>query len=376
VTAISFDDASADKFRSEVNQWLAASIPPDWLDHQRRDISEEERMRARRNWDQTVARGGFSGIGWPESVGGKGLGPIEEYIFYEESARAHAPELLNVIGFDLAGPAIIENGTEEQRNRFLPRILAGQDLWCEGFSEPDAGSDLASVRTTATPVEGGYRVTGQKIWTSSAQWADRCYLLVRTSLLAPKRHNLSVLLFDMRQQGVEIRPIRQITDEYQFNEVFFDDVFVPDTDRLGEENEGWRLGTLSGFRQGRGIFGGLSRYVQIRLAMDQFDQCSIELGRPLDDSMGREVELLRFHVMRCTELLASGRSIKEPVSIMRLLWSHLWQRITVAGEELGCLVHEGFWRREYLYARAMTIAGGSAQIQRNVIAERVLNLPR
>jgi alkylation response protein AidB-like acyl-CoA dehydrogenase len=376
VTAMRFDDSEAQRFRDRVSAWLRESRLPQWDERLETELSFDETVEMRRRWDAMVWGGGFAGITWPVAYGGLGLGPIEEFIFYEEAAAAGAPDMLNFIGYDLAGPALIEFGTPEQQANYLPRILRAEEVWCEGFSEPDAGSDMAAVSTTAVEVPGGWSVTGQKMWTSVAQVADLCYLLARTSTSSPRHRNLSVLITPMVQDGVEVRPIRQITDEFEFSEVFFSEAFVPAENLLGALNEGWQLGTLAGFRKGRVVKDGMRRYVLMRAAMNILLSCAREMGQSEPWRLNREVRLLRWHLMRAAESLASGREQGGLGSVTRLIWSELWQRVTAEGLRTGCERHEGYWQREYLYTRSVTIAGGTSQIQRNVIANSVIGLPR
>lgn len=371
-----FDDPEAVSFADGVRDWLAKVRPAEWDDRLHGHLSPEEHLEQRRRWDALVAQGGYAGIDWPKTFGGLGLGIIEDFLFFEAAAAASAPDTLNYIGYNLAGPALIACGTKEQQERYLPGIIRAEELWCEGFSEPDAGSDMAAVSTTATRTEGGWVINGQKIWTSLASQADLCYLLVRTDTDLPRRHNLSVFIVTMDQPGVEVRPIRQITDEYEFSEVFFSDAFVAQHDLLGALNEGWSLGTLAGFRQGRGVKNGLRRYVLIRSAMDTLLTCARETAAPQPWRLDREVQLLKWHVMRATETIAAGGDARGPGAGMRLVWAELWQRIAYEGMALGCPVHEPFWRHEYLHCRSVTIAGGTSEIQRNVIANTVLHLPR
>jgi alkylation response protein AidB-like acyl-CoA dehydrogenase len=373
--ASSFADPCLEPFRDEVEQWFHDVAEPALAGNDYAGLSEVDQLAERRAWDKMITEGGFGGIAWPREHSGRGLGPIEEYIFYTRAAQAHAPDLLNFIGLDLAGPAIMAVGTESQRAEFLPRILDCSELWCEGFSEPGSGSDMASVSTFAEPCDGGYRVTGQKIWTSLAQHADRCYMLVRTSHDLPRHHNLSVLLLDLRQQGIEIRPIRQITGSSEFSEIFLDDVFAPETDRLGDENEGWHLATLAGFRDSRRAFDSLRRFVQVESAADRLRHCLSSGSHELQPLVQR-VAVLRWHIARIVESLAQGHSVTGATATLRLVWSRLWQDISEAGVNSACSQHEAVWRLEYLQTRMTSIAGGTEQIQRNIIADRILELPR
>jgi alkylation response protein AidB-like acyl-CoA dehydrogenase len=371
----SFADPGLGRFRDQVEQWFRHVAEPALSGSDYASLPEAQQLIERRNWDNMLCSAGFGAISWPVEYGGLGLGPIEEYVFYMRAAQARAPDLLNLIGLDLAGPAIIAVGSESQRATYLPRILDCSQLWCEGFSEPESGSDMASVSTRATPCDGGYLVTGQKIWTSLASHADRCYMLVRTSEDLPRHHNLSILLVDMRQPGVDVRPIRQITGMAEFSEVFLDGVFVAASDRLGNENEGWHLATLAGFRDSRRAFDSLRRFVQIRNAADRLRHCLPPGVRELQD-LHHRLELLRWHIARIVESTAQGRGIAGATATLRLVWSRLWQDISEAGLRSSCRQHEHVWRLEYLQTRMASIAGGTEQIQRNIIADRILQLPR
>lgn len=365
-------------FREEVRAWLQSAMPREWVE--RRDVmSEEEKLEARRQWEKILFAGGYAGITWPTEYGGRGLGPLENLAFYEEAAAVHALDELNTIGKYLAGPAIIAHGTPEQKALHLPKILAGEWIWCEGFSEPGAGSDLAAVSTTAERVGDEYRINGQKIWTSRAEVASFCYLLVRTSKELPRHHNLSLFLFDMRQPGVKTTPIRQITGEQtHFSQVFFDGARATPSQMLGKENEGWALGTLLGFRSERQAADALRRYVQMHEWFDQLRECTDETCAHPDafERLRVRLEVLRWHIRRCVELTANGRKWYPASAVLKLYWSELMQEIATAGLELACARHLGYWRLRYLDSRASTIYGGPAQIQRNVIADRVLELTR
>lgn len=374
----SFAAPRAAAYREAARAWIAAHLPADWNDSGKEPPSFEEDIRRRREWDRLKAKGGYSGIGWPKKFGGCGAGPIEEYLFFEEATRAHAPNTVNAIGFDLAGPALMEFGTPEQQARFLPGIVAGEELWCEGLSEPNAGSDLAAIGLRAQKVAGGYRIHGQKIWTSRAQFADWIFLAAKTAD-APRRRNLSVLLVDMHQPGITVQPIQQISGGPEFNHVFFDDAFAADDQLLGVENTGWNIIGLSGFRQSRRIFDAVRWYVIIGETLDQLRECvAASDGRQQQRlrELHARAAALRWHMMRMTETMAQGGEWLRPVQILRLEWSELWQAICECGVATGCRDHEAYWRFRYIDTRSVTIHGGTAQIQRNIIADRVLELPR
>lgn len=373
----SFADPAVDEFRAQAAAWLADHVPAAWA--RRFEMSEDERTGIRRDWERTLCSGRYTGISWPAEVGGRGLGPIEELVFFQEAGRAHAPEELNVIGKHVAGPSIVINGTDEQRARYLPAILRGEEIWCEGYSEPGAGSDLAAVQTIAEP-DGPdwYRVTGHKIWTSNAQIADRCWLLARTSRELRRHHNLSMFLLDMHQDGIEVRPIRQLTGEAHFNEVFFDGARVARADLVGEEHEGWRLATLRGQRAGRQVIvGALRRHMLITEWLDTLAHCVA--GRPTASShqaLSVRASLLGWQVARGTDLLARDEDWFPVTSVLQMWWSQLMQDITTCGLQQDCAEHRSYWRGLHLESLAATIYGGTSQIQRNVVASRVLDLPR
>jgi alkylation response protein AidB-like acyl-CoA dehydrogenase len=372
----SFEDPRVDDFRAEAARWLKAHVPAAWAD--RFDMPEDERIGIRRDWERTLWEGGYTGISWPEAFGGRGLGPIEEVVYFQEAGRAHAPEELNVIGKYVAGPSIMINGTDEQRARYLPAILRGQEIWCEGYSEPDAGSDLAAVQTIAEPDGDTYHVHGHKIWTSNAHIADRCWLLARTSRELRRHHNLSMFLLDMHQDGISVQPIRQLTGEAHFNEVFFDGAVVTRADLVGEEHEGWRLATLRGQRAGRQVIAGaLRRHMLITEWLDTLGHCVA--GTPAAGrhrGLTTKATLLSWQVARGTDLLARDEDWFPVTSVLQMWWSELMQEITACGLEQNCADHRSYWRNLHLEALAATIYGGTSQIQRNVVASRVLGLPR
>jgi alkylation response protein AidB-like acyl-CoA dehydrogenase len=374
----SFSDPGAAVFRQEVRAWLREAIPPEWRDLGQSRRTADEEVAIKRRWDTILADGGYSCLTWPIEFGGRGLGPVEEFIFYEEAAAAHAPEGLELIGKYLAGPAIIEHGSIDQQNRYLPAIVQGTEVWCEGFSEPNAGSDLASLTTAAERHGGIFRINGHKIWTSIAHVADLCFLLARTSQSAPKHHNLSVLIVNMHQPGIRVRPIRQITGAYEFNEVFFDNAVAAAQDILGEENGGWQMATITGLKSTRGTVDISRRYVYLKSTLDQLDLCCQETSKrvPELEWIRTRLQLLRWHIMRTSELRAGESDWMPAMSILKVFWSELWQEMTSVGVTLGCRRHEPYWELRYLDSRAATIYSGTSEIQRNVIAKQILHLPQ
>jgi alkylation response protein AidB-like acyl-CoA dehydrogenase len=375
VPAKTFEDPDVEIFRAQLRDWLQANVPKTW--GSRFELSEAEQSRIKTDWERTLSKGGYAGVSWPLEFGGMGLGPIEEVVFYQEAARAHAPEEANVIGKHVAGPSIAVNGTTRQRERYLQPILDGVEIWCEGFSEPDAGSDLAAVQTTADIDGDMLRITGHKIWTSNAHIADLCWLLARTSREQSRRHNVSMVIVDMHQEGVEVVPIRDLTGERHFNEVSFNGAVAPIENVVGEINEGWQLASVTGFRAGRqAITGGLRRYLFLREWADTLvDCCASGPGQRAEaERLSMRVELVSWQVMRSAELVAQGRNWHQSTSVLHVYWGELMQDLTAFGVATRCARHREHWRHLDLQSRSATIYGGTAQIQKNVIATRVLGL--
>ncbi|WP_167138538.1 acyl-CoA dehydrogenase family protein [Diaminobutyricimonas sp. TR449] len=369
-----FDEPAAAEFRADVAAWVRDALPKKWQTS-RASLTPDEVQQAQREWDAALHAAGYAGLSWPAEYGGRGFGPIEELIYYEESSRANAPDGFGRIGRVLAGPTIIAAGTEAQKAKYLPRILDASEIWCQGFSEPGAGSDLASVTTTAKKVDGGYLINGQKIWTSFAQYSNRCLMLAKSSAELPRHHNLSFLLLDMEQEGVDVRPIAQINGEEEFSEVFFTDVFVADEDLVGEEHEGWRV-AMTVLSNERGTTEAATRLVEATAQIDLLNRCcasssGLDAAR-LDDRR----ELLRWHIVRATEEKAAELDWFQAGSILKVQWSELIQDSTRLGLDSGCSVHRDYWRHHYLASKAMSIYSGTNEIQRNIITDRVLKVAR
>jgi alkylation response protein AidB-like acyl-CoA dehydrogenase len=272
----------------------------------------------------------------------------------------------------------MRHGSPDQIDRFLPGILTGQEIWCQGYSEPNAGSDLAAMVTSARRQDDEYSVTGRKIWTSFAQYADWCLLLARTAPEGPRYRNLSLLMVSMHQPTVSIVPIRQITGECEFNETHWDGAVALLRDRIGEENDGWNV-AMSSLMIERGPESMLRRYSDMRLGIDRLSTCCVRGDRSAAARVGRlemDVTILRWNILRAIELRMNERSWLPVMSICKLVTTELEQELAAVGLSMHCPVHEGYWRHRYLYSFAGTIAGGSNEIQRNIIAERVLGLPR
>ena len=377
-------------FRAEVRGWLAANLAGDFaaLVGSGGPGREHEFVPERMAWERLLGASGWIGLGWPEADGGRGLPWRHEVIFYEEYARAGAPARVGHIGEQLLGPTLLLFGTAEQRARFLPGILAGTELWCQGYSEPGAGSDLAAVSTKARLEAGEWHLDGQKVWTSLAQFAGWCFVLARTDAAAERHRGLSYLLVPMRQPGVEVRPIVQLTGTSEFNEVFFDDARAAAGDIVGAPGDGWRvaMGTLA-VERGVSTLGqqlGFQREFEAVLATAR------ETGAIDDPDIGARIveawaglEVMRYTALATLERTPGAASGTEP-NVNKLIWAQWHQRLgELAVDVCGAgatLAGPGYEldnaQRLFLYSRADTIYGGSTEIQRNVIAERGLGLPR
>jgi alkylation response protein AidB-like acyl-CoA dehydrogenase len=386
-----------ERFRREVHDWLVANLPAGWGTPAYRKPEEPgEKVAFARRWQRRLHEGGWAGLHWPREYGGRGATPIEQLVFAEEYARVGAPPMIDIgVGPGLVGPTLIHHGTDAQKARFLPRILFGDDVWCQGFSEPNAGSDLAACRTRADLDGDEFRVTGQKIWTSYARWADWCILVVRTDPHAAKHEGLSFLLVDMRSPGVTIRPLVEMTGVAWFNEVFFDDVRVPRANMVGALNEGWRIAitTLAHERGGSAPHARLAGELTAMLAMARGMRAG---GTPATgDPVHRqrlaqawiETEVVRLVAYKqVSDLMRTGHPGPEG-SYLKLLWSETDVRMKETGIALqGAYallergdphaVDAGRWQYEYLWSRAASIYAGTSEVQRNIIAQRVLGLPR
>lgn len=383
-------------FRDEVRAFLETNLPKGWGTPQYRAPRDEAgRIALQRDWHRRLHVAGLVAIAWPTEYGGRGAGFVQQMIFNTEMARARAPEPINKSAIAYVGPTIIQWGSDWQRAHFLPRILSADDLWCQGFSEPDAGSDLAALRTRAEIDGDDFVVTGHKVWTSKAHYADWCHLLVRTDASAPKHQGISCLLVDMHSTGITVHPIRQISGRSEFNEVFFEDVHVPRRNLVGELHGGWRVATSTlGYERA-----GLSRTERIERRLAILISLAQELtvdGLPLiEDPVVREqlvrfavkVEALRYLSARVSAAGLRGAVPGPEVSIAKLLTSELDQAMADFGMDLAGpyaalvrgsehAIKGGNVPLSYLIMRAATIGGGTSEIQRNVIAERVLGLPK
>lgn len=363
-------------FRRDAESWLAANVDEHWRKN-RGALSEDEETRLRAEWDRKLFAGGYAGLSLPVEYGGQGLGLAEEVIFGELAARAQAPDGLGRIGKILTAPTLIAHGTEWQKATYLPPIMSGEHVWCQGFSEPGSGSDLASVSCSARRVDGGYLVRGRKTWTSFSKHAHRCLVLARTDEDAPRYRNLSLLLLDMHAPGVEISPVKQISGSEHFSETTFDDVFVAEQDLVGAEGEGWRM-AMTVLANERGAVEGITRYVEIRADMDLLLGCCAQAGEFTErlQELDTRVELVRWQVSKAVERQHTDAHFLRSSMVLKVIWSELWQELTSLAARLSCAEHREHWRHQYLESRSATIYSGTSEIQRNIIAERVLGLPK
>jgi alkylation response protein AidB-like acyl-CoA dehydrogenase len=387
-------------FRERLRAWLAENLPPGWGSPGHREPAGEERVAFLRDWSRRMFDAGYIGLTWPARYGGHEAPLTHQAILLEEMGRAEAPEHVGVIGLGMAGPTILAHGTDEQRDRFLQPILTGQEVWCQGFSEPGAGSDLASLQTRAEPDGDGWRITGQKVWSSFAHIADRCLLLARTDPAARRHQGLTYFLVDMHPPEVQVRPLRQITGDAEFNEIFLDGVRAGPDQVLGAVGQGWGVAitTLMNERANLGFALTARLDVAFRRLVALARATPLGAGRAADDPIVRDrvaglyadVQALRFTNYRAfSAFLKTGMPGPEG-SVAKLLWSQANQRLTrtaleiegafamldASGEDGDRSVAGGYWQYAHLRSRGNTIEAGTSEILRAIIAERVLGLPK
>jgi alkylation response protein AidB-like acyl-CoA dehydrogenase len=359
-------------FRAELRAWLEANNP---------GLEGLPDIEAKKDWSRRIYDAGYAGLTWPKEYGGQGASYSHQAIMLEEWARAEAPGPLGVIGLGMAGPTIIVHGTEEQKQRYLANILSGDEIWCQGFSEPGAGSDLSAVRTSAELRDGHFVVSGQKIWSSYAHIADWCILVTRSDPESQRHAGLTYLLVDMHAPGVEVRPIRHITGDADFNEIFFENVEVPVENVLGEVGEGWGVAMTTLLHE-RGTLG-FALTGTLEVSVRKLIALSKERG--LDDSRLRDLvarEWIELQALKLTNYRALTKLVETGIpgpegSVSKLHWSEQNQRLTKLALEIdGAENGDGWWRHQQLRSRGNTIEAGTSEILRNIIAERVLGLPR
>jgi alkylation response protein AidB-like acyl-CoA dehydrogenase len=366
-------------FRDELRAWLEENHPGPAPKG-----GDQEQFAFEREWQRTLHAAGWAGVSWPKEYGGRGATLIEQAIFGEELARAKAPRPANVLGLVMGGPVVIAHGTEEQKERFLEPILSAEEIWCQGFSEPESGSDLASLKTRAVVSNGGWRVTGQKVWTTFAHEAKWCMLVARTDPDVPKHKGLTYFLMDMEQDEVEVRPLRQITGESEFNELFIEDAYIPDENVIGGVGNGWMVAITTLMNERAGL--GASAALGLAQSLDELIELAKELGRAEDpivrDKVARlriAIEGLRRGAMRALTATMKVGTPGPEGSIAKLQWSSTNQALTELAVEIGgteTLERGSTWAYRFLRSRANSIEGGTSDVLRNIVAERVLGLPK
>ena len=376
------DDA---RFRATLRAWLAAHTPSrtERVPHDEASLADE--FAFLKSWQRTLFDAGYVGLLWPREFGGHAAAPVQQAILNEELARARAPQLLNRVGINNAGPTLIAHGTEAQKTRLLPPILSGDEMWCQLFSEPGAGSDLAAVRTRAERQGDHFRVTGQKVWTSYAQFSRWAILLARTDVHAPKHKGITYFIFDMESPGVTIRPLMQATGSTEFSEVFLEDVAVPAANVIGAVDQGWEI-AMTTLAHERGTGFAFKEQVLQRIALDDVRDLVRARGQDGDPVVRQaiargyiDVEVMRLLNCRTLTRLAKGLEPGPESSLVKLFWASLTQRIhdlALSVQGPGAITAEGRWPQAFLWSRVASIAGGTSEVQANIIAQRILGLPR
>jgi alkylation response protein AidB-like acyl-CoA dehydrogenase len=375
-------------FAAAIRAWLVENleVPPPFA-------SLDEEVAWGRRWQARLATDRWVGIHWPTEYGGRGASPVEVAIYNMEYARARAPQPVNRVGVNNVGPTLLAFGTDDQKRRWVPPILDATEIWCQLFSEPGAGSDLAALSTRATPVDGGWLLNGQKVWTSYAQWSRWGICLARTDPDAPQHRGISYLVVDMEADGIEVRPLVQLTGEAEFNEVFFEDVFVPEDHLIGERNHGWSVASTT-LSHERGTIFAFKEQVVHEVFLDEMYALARERGVldevEFSDGLAQsfvETRVLRLHNTRTLSRLAKGIEPGPETSWIKLAWSDMTQALSIRAVDLcgeaGPLWRgarevpaDGKWQRQWLWSKAASIAGGTSEIQKNIVAERILGLPR
>jgi alkylation response protein AidB-like acyl-CoA dehydrogenase len=384
--------AEDEAFRAELREWLDANLPQEWRTHEFWSTkSENESFDLRREWEAKKARDGWAGIAWPKEFGGRGGTPTQKAIYDEEMNRAHAPTTVNPLGLTFLAPTVMALGTDEQKRDIIGPLLRNEVIWCQGFSEPGAGSDLAALSTRAELDGDSWVVNGQKVWTTNALHADKMFALVRTSQESKKHQGISMLLIDMHSEGVDARPLKQMTGNEEFGEVFLTDVRVPVDQVLGEVGAGWNVAMLLlSFERGSSAMG---QYTHFRGELDAVIAAARANGKAKDPiirqkiaTIAGELELLKLHSLHILTQVEQGRELGFEASMTKLQWSETHQDlgelymdvVGYAGQQVPGAPTQDLdpLQEMFLWSRSETIWGGSSQVQRNIVAERVLGLPR
>ena len=382
-------------FRKEIRNWLKHNLPKkdktisDLMPH------DPERVKRAKEWQRQLYDAGYVAMGWPKEYGGQDADVMRQTIVNEEMVLARAPGLVGASGLGMLGPTLIQLGTEEQKRRYLPKILTAEEIWCQGYSEPDAGSDLASLRTRAELVGDEFLVNGQKVWTSNAQFSDWMFCLVRTDPDAPKHRGISYILIDMKTPGITVRPLVQMTGDAGFNEVFFEDVQVPRANLVGELNQGWMVANATLFHE-RNMLGSTTRTQLMMQNLIRLARSRQRYGKPAaEDAVIRQkladlltrVEAMRYHSYRQLTNALKGRSPGIGAMVNKLVGTELNHDIcALALEIMGSyaplsrkaahVIDNGTWAYEFMFTLGLIIGGGTSQIQKNIISERGLGMPK
>lgn len=385
-----------EQFRLELREWLENNLPEGWMVGTfKMPENQEELGQFLRNWQRKLSEGRWAAIAWPEHQGGRNATLMEEIIYHQEMVRVKAPPLVNYVGLHMVGPTLMQIGSKEQQEKYISKIITGEEVWCQGYSEPNAGSDLAAVQTTAVKDGDKWIINGQKIWTSFAHFADRCFLVARTSKGEKKHHGITCFLLDMNQPGVEVRPIIQMDGEHDFNEVYLNDAVAYESEIIGAVDDGWRVTIALLMHERTGIG------AQVFSLEQQFDEL-VELARNVTEDHVPVIEkpdvrkrLLDLYIKSRGSLLNYYRNLTKQLkvghpgvegSMDKLLVSEntkelFAEAISIQGHQgllwkKDAVYGDSYWQRNYLYAFGQTIGGGTSEIQRNTIAERILGLPK
>ena len=386
-------------FRDEVRDWLRKNLPRGWVERLREgsDVPRPEAYEFLRGWQRKMYDAGFVGLTWPKEYGGRGLTFMEELILAEEMALQKAPPVLNILAIGMAGPTIINYGTEEQKKRYPAKMLSCEEIWCQGYSEPNAGSDLASLQTRAVKDGEYYVINGQKVWTSLAHVADWMMLLARTDPYAPKHKGITYFLLDMKLPGITVKPLKQITGDPEFNEVYFDNVRVHESEILGGLNNGWAVGLATLMYERLALGFGLQ--VRLRIALDGLVElarntkkngASVSKDPVLRQKLAQlwiETEVFKYTGARAITKLLKGELPGPEASTGKMMWVEGHQHLQELAMEIEgpfsqlmrgsqWAMADGLWQHTFLRSRANSIEGGTTEIQKNIIGERVLGLPK
>ena len=382
--------SAEEAFREEVRSWLETNLPAEWRHRGIGGYREDEEEEIQREWQSRLYEAGWLKLAWPVAEGGRGATPVMQAVYQEEMARAGAPIILGRLGVTLLAPTLLVHGSQWQKEQYVEKILSGELIFCQGFSEPDAGSDLAGLRARAEKKDGRWILNGQKTWSSGAHYADRSFLLARTSTDGQPHKGISFFLVDMKQPGVEVRRIKQMTGGGEFGEIFLTNAEVEERDLVGEPGAGWKIAmTVFGFERG-----GLAQAARFERVVSELASLVRNNGHGADPDVRQrvaqaqiEAHVFRLNGLRNLTRAAQGQAPGPEASVTKLYWSEMDKRIQETAVSVqgayGALapdspfaVEDGRWQYGWMWAQAETIYAGSSEIQRNIIAERVLGLPR